>query len=137
MWLPPTKIMVSPRRSVTQTTNQGTVLGPILFSLYTNPINTIIHSHNSINYHFYAIVTQLYITLSLGNFSYSIQTLKNCLNNIQNFRFKNKLKLNPDKTEFNLIGSKNNLKQLLPHFPINILGNQVLTSTKCMSKTSE
>ena len=37
----------------------------------------------------------------------------------------NKLKLNPEKTEFILIGSKNNRKQLLPHFPINILGNQV------------
>ena len=39
--------------------------------------------------------------------------------------FTNKLKLNLDKTEFILIGSKNNRKQLLPHFPINILGNQV------------
>ena len=39
--------------------------------------------------------------------------------------FTNKLKLNPDKTEFILIGSENNCKQLLPHFPINILGNQV------------
>ena len=39
--------------------------------------------------------------------------------------FTNKLKLNPDKTEFILIGSKSNRKQLLPHFPINILGNQV------------
>ena len=37
----------------------------------------------------------------------------------------NKLKLNPEKTEFILVGSKNNRKQLLPHFPINILGNQV------------
>ena len=37
----------------------------------------------------------------------------------------NKLKLNPEKSEFILIGSKNNRKQLLPHFPINILGNQV------------
>ena len=39
--------------------------------------------------------------------------------------FANKLKLNPDKTEFILIGSKNNRKQLLPYLPINILGNQV------------
>ena len=39
--------------------------------------------------------------------------------------FTNKLKLNPDKTEFILIGSKNNCKQLLPHFPINIISNQV------------
>ena len=39
--------------------------------------------------------------------------------------FPNKLKLNPEKTESILIGSKNKRKQLLPHFPINILGNQV------------
>ena len=52
-------------------------LGPILFSLYTKPINSIIHSHSSINYHFYADDTQLYITLSSANFSHSIQKLKN------------------------------------------------------------
>ena len=35
-----------------------------------------------------------------------MQKLKNCLNGIQNFMFTNKLKLNPDKTEFILIGSQ-------------------------------
>ena len=68
---------------------------------------------------------ELYIALSPANFSHSIQKLKNCLNDIQNFTFTNKLKLNPDKAKFILIGSKNNRKQLLPHFPINILGNLV------------
>ena len=33
---------------------QGSVLGPIIFSLYSNPISSIIQSHSSINYHFYA-----------------------------------------------------------------------------------
>ena len=104
---------------------QGSILGPILFSLYTNPISSIIHSHSSINYHFYVDDTQLYITLSPANFSHSVQKLKNCLNDIQNFMFTNKLKLNPDRIKFILIGSPKNRKQLLPHFPINILGNQV------------
>ena len=76
-------------------------------------------------HHFYADDTQLYITLTPTNFSRSIQKLKNCLSDIPNFMSANKLKLNPEKTEFILIGSKNNRKQLLPHFPINILGNQV------------
>ena len=83
---------------------QGSVFGSILFSLYTNPISSIIHSHSSINYQFYDI--QLYITLSPANFSHLIQKLKNCLNDIQNFMFTNKLKLNPDKTAFILIGSQ-------------------------------
>ena len=82
-------------------------------------------SHSSISYHFYTDDTQLYITLSPANFSHSMQKLMNCLNNIQNFMFTNKLKLNPNKTEFILIGSPKNHKQLLPHFPINIMGNQV------------
>ena len=64
-------------------------------------------------------------TLTPTNFSHSIQKLKNCLSDIQNFMSANKLKLNPEKTKFILIGSKNNCKQLLPHFPINILGNHV------------
>ena len=55
----------------------------------------------------------------------SPQKLKNCLNDIQNFMVTNKFKVNPDKTEFILIGSPKNHKQPLPHFPINILGNQV------------
>ena len=40
----------------------------------------------------------------------------------------NKLKLNPDKTKFILIGSPKNRNQLLPHSPVNILGNQVSPS---------
>ena len=85
---------------------QDSVLGPILFSLYTNPISSVIQSLSSINYHFYADDTQLHITLLPENFSHSIQKLKNCLNDVQNFMFANKLKLNPDKTEFILIGSQ-------------------------------
>ena len=77
---------------------QGSVLCLILFSFYTNPISSIIHSHSSINYPFYCIDTQLYKTLSPANLSHSIQTLKNCINNIQNFMFTSKFKLNPGKT---------------------------------------
>ena len=55
---------------------QGSVLGPIFFSLYTNPISSIIHSHRSINCHLYINDTQLHITLSPANFSHSIRKLK-------------------------------------------------------------
>ena len=96
-----------------------------LCSLYTNPNSSVIHSHSSINYHFYTDDTLLYILLLPANFSHSIQKLENCLNDIQNLMFTNISKLDPDKTEFILTGSKKN-KQLLPHFPIKILGKQVV-----------
>ena len=96
-----------------------------LFLTILNPISSFIHSHCSINYHFYADDTKLCITLSQAIFCHSIQTLNNWPNDIQNFMLTNKLKLNPDKTEFVLVGSKNNCKQLLPPFLINIIANHV------------
>ena len=79
-----------------------------IFSLYTNPISSIMQSHSNINFYFYADDTQLYFSLSPANFSHYIQNLKNCLSDIQNFMFTNKLKLNPDKTEFILFTTVNN-----------------------------
>ena len=104
---------------------QGSVLGLLLFSMYTNPLSSIIQSHRGIKHHFYADDTQLYITLSPTNFSQSMTALTDCLNDIQNFMAANKLKLNPDKTEFILIGSKYSRKQLHLLFPHDILGNKV------------
>ena len=81
--------------------------------------------HSPFKHHFYADDTQLYITLSPSNFSQSMTALTDCLNDIQNFMAANKLKLNPDKTEFILIGSKYSRKQLHSLFPTDILGNKV------------
>ena len=44
---------------------QGLVLGPLLFILYTTPISTHISSH-SLNHHFYADYTQIFLSLSLS-----------------------------------------------------------------------
>jgi hypothetical protein len=47
--------------------------------------------------------------------------LQNCLLAVQSWMANNKLKLNPDKTEFILIVTKHNRDQLSPLFPTNIL----------------
>ena len=44
---------------------QGSVLGPILFTLYTTPLSSIIKQHSLVNYQLYADDTQVYLGISL------------------------------------------------------------------------
>jgi hypothetical protein len=44
--------------------SQGSVHGPILFSLYTYPLSHVITTYSNIGYHFYADETQIYCHLS-------------------------------------------------------------------------
>ena len=102
---------------------QGSVLGPPLFSLYTTPLGQVIRKYTGVRYHFYADDTQLFIHLSPDDSLKSFDRLKSCLNDIQVWMSENKLKLNPDKTEFIVFGAKDRHKWLSDSLPVNILGN--------------
>jgi len=102
---------------------QGSVLGPFLFSLYTYPLCQIIKSYKNISYHFYADDTQLYCKLSPSTISTDLLNLSKCLADVQSWMISAKLKLNPDKTEFIVFGSKSLLSMTKNYFPIDILGH--------------
>ena len=77
---------------------QGSVLGPILFILYTKPLSDLIQCH-SIESQSFADDTQLQFSVPPQDIQYAVSSLETCLSDIQTWMLENKLKLNNDKTE--------------------------------------
>ena len=87
---------------------QGSVLGPLLYPLYTSPLADIIKRYN-LEYHFYADDTQLYVVFKTDCLDKMVEcktTIEQCVRDIDNWMVINKLKLNQDKPEDVLISSR-------------------------------
>ena len=89
----------------------GSVLGPVLFTIYTNPVASIINRHN-LNHHFYADDAQLPDSALPESIHTLLKTTSECYLDITNWMTQNKIQLNSEKTEAMLIGTRQKLSSI-------------------------
>ena len=78
---------------------QGSVLGPVLYIMYTYPIGQIIRKYEDLSFHMYADDTQLYGSVFLENMPGLLDSMQSCVSELNIWMRSNKLKMNNDKTE--------------------------------------
>ena len=81
---------------------QGSVLGPLCYSLYTFDLSVILK--NRCNFHIYADDTQVYISCKPVDLPEAIQIMNFVLEDVFTWSLKHGLKLNPGKTKAMLMG---------------------------------
>ena len=83
---------------------QGSVLGPVLFTLYSQTLSDVIACH-SCDYHKHADDTEISDSAPPSDFTSAQSNIRSCMSDTLSWMQSNKLKLNTEKNEMMLVGS--------------------------------
>ena len=90
---------------------QGSVLGPLLYSLFVTPISDVV-SYYGLQHFIYADDLTIYFAFDPLNPCNYLENLQNCLDHVFDWFSSNRLKINPDKSVVFLAGSKHALRNV-------------------------
>ena len=101
---------------------QVSVLGPLLFTLYSHSQSTVICQFG-LSCHFFADDSQLHKSSVPSDFSVLACCLKDDIEDVAEWMCDSKLKMNDDKAELMAIGTRSTLSQVTPNLaPMSISG---------------
>ena len=111
---------------------QGSILGPSEYSDFTEPVGRVIRS-KSVSPHFYADDSQLYVHCNpkdQNSVQSAIHKIEDCCKEIKSWMTTNYLKLNDDKTEVLMVGTKSQLHKSNIHTIL--IGNTNIEVKDCV-----
>lgn len=95
---------------------QGSVLGPLLFSMFINDLPSAVSNSYC---HLFADDVQLHIRGPISNVQETILKLNEDLANVYSWSCSNRLKLNPDKSTYIIISRKKLIRSDMPNVVMN------------------
>ena len=107
---------------------QGSVLGPLLFSVYCAGLSGVFLKHD-IRYHVYADDKQLYVDFPRGDSASAVDRIRRCVIDVKAWLASRCLLLNEAKTEAILFAAPNNRIPQPPPLCFDVCGCNIIASS--------
>ena len=108
---------------------QGSILGPILFTVYTSPIAKVAEAHG-VSQQQYADDTQLHVAVFKLSLTTATRNLEDCVTAFHRWFAENSLALNPDKSEAMLVSTAQRVNEFSSLRTVSAAGSSVKVASQ-------